>query len=149
LKVHLFEYLLKKMEEKKDDLQVYSYDDLLIRLRNALHLSPGGKKLRGKLRETYPVALVDEFQDTDPVQYQIFKAIYSGSQKSALFMIGDPKQSIYSFRGADVFVYLQAREETPAENRYSLDFNYRSTPFLLDAFNTLFGVPAHPFLLET
>src|SRR5699024_6701680 len=102
---------------------VLSYDDLLTHLRDALYSSEQGPRLGKKLRETYPVALVDEFQDTDPGQYQIFRAIYAGESSSALFMIGGPKQSIYSFRGAGVFTYLQAREETPGENRYSLDSN--------------------------
>ncbi len=137
------------MDRKKEDLQAYSYDDLLIHLQNALSHPQFGAKLCERLRRAYPVALVDEFQDTDPVQYNIFRKIYAGNNETALFMIGDPKQSIYSFRGADVFVYLQAREETPAKNRYGLDSNYRSTRSFLDALNEFFRLFANPFLLNS
>lgn len=147
-KKKLFVHLVEKLNHKKEELQVYSYDDLLIRLQKALCRPSQGTKLCQQLCHTYPVALVDEFQDTDPVQYQIFKTIYAKNKPAALFMIGDPKQSIYSFRGADVFVYLQARSETPAENRYSLDCNYRSTPSLLSALNAFFGSSENPFLLD-
>lgn len=147
-KLRLFNHLLEKTDEKKEEQQVYSYDDLLVRLRNALREPPRGDNLRDKLRRAYPVALVDEFQDTDPVQYEIFKTIYTECKQTTLFMIGDPKQSIYSFRGADVFVYLKARGETREENRYSLAHNYRSTRQLLDAFNEFFGSSANPFLLD-
>jgi exodeoxyribonuclease V beta subunit len=148
-KVDLFNYLLPKIDKKKEELQAYSYDDLLIRLQNALSHPQVGTKLRERLSRAYPIALVDEFQDTDPVQYDIFRTVYAGNEETALFMIGDPKQSIYSFRGADVFVYLQARKETLVENRYDLEFNYRSAEPLLDAFNAFFGRFANPFLLDS
>lgn len=74
-----------------------------------------GERLAKTVREQYPVALIDEFQDTDPVQYRIFESIYriaDNSPDSGLFMIGDPKQAIYAFRGADIYTYLSAREAT-------------------------------------
>lgn len=110
------------------------------------------------VRETWPIALVDEFQDTDPMQFQLFKTVYpaarpeatepggvqsrsgrshQGEGMSGLFMIGDPKQSIYSFRGADVFTYLDARSSVPASDRYTLRKNYRSRQPLISAVNRL------------
>jgi exodeoxyribonuclease V beta subunit len=89
---------------------VFSFDDLLRRLHEALS-GPGGNAFARTLARKYPAALVDEFQDTDPLQFEIFKAIYHGH--SLLFLIGDPKQAIYSFRGADVFTYMDAAAGSP------------------------------------
>lgn len=147
-KRNLFGHLVNTLDEKKEELQVFSYDDLLIHLRNALHHPERGRRLRKSLRRAYPVALADEFQDTDPIQYQIFDAIYGESEQGALFMIGDPKQSIYSFRGADIFSYLEAQSDTPDGHTYSLGYNYRSAPGLINGINTLFGSYADPFILE-
>jgi exodeoxyribonuclease V beta subunit len=147
-KRRLFTYLLKEADVNKEEMQVYSYDDLLTGLQQALCHPQRGGALCEALRRRYPVALVDEFQDTDPVQYEIFKTIYAGTRETALFMIGDPKQSIYSFRGADVFTYLQAKREASRHNIYSLQKNYRSVRPLNEAINALFGNHDHPFLLE-
>lgn len=147
-KRRLFEYIVEKADEKKVDLQVYSFDDLLIQLQRALDHPEKGERLQNELRRAYPIALVDEFQDTDPIQYDIFSSIYEGGDEAALFMIGDPKQSIYSFRGADIFSYLKAKEDAPPQNKYSLGHNYRSVPPLIDAFNTLFESHENPFLLD-
>ncbi|WP_445666083.1 exodeoxyribonuclease V subunit beta [Fodinibius sp. AD559] len=147
-KKNLIEYLWDELEQKKEDLQVLSYDDLLLRLRNALVDGDHGDILSDKLREKYPIAMVDEFQDTDPSQYEIFSRIFADQPESALFMIGDPKQSIYSFRGADVFSYLKAKRDAPGENTYDLGRNFRSVPKLLEGFNTLFGEHDNPFILD-
>ncbi|WP_372637757.1 exodeoxyribonuclease V subunit beta [Fodinibius sp.] len=144
----LLHYLRRELEQKKEELQVLAYDDLLLRLRNALGDPERGERLADKLREKYPLAMVDEFQDTDPNQYDIFRRIYRDSDGSALFMIGDPKQSIYSFRGADVYSYLKARGDAPGDNRYRLDRNFRSTPGLLRGFNVLWGQQKRPFVVE-
>ena len=95
----------------------------------------GGNELRKSLRERFTVALVDEFQDTDPVQYSIFSQIYGGSDTS-VFFIGDPKQAIYGFRGADVFTYLKAAKI--ANRRYTLRQNWRSEAKLVDGVNAIF-----------
>ncbi len=147
-KKDLFLYLQKRLVQKKEDLRVLSYDDLLLRLRNALYNSEKGDQLAKVLRTKYPIAMVDEFQDTDPSQYDIFRRIYADIGKSALFMIGDPKQSIYSFRGADVFSYLKARDDAPPENQYKLNQNYRSVPKLLKGLNAFFERHDDPFLLN-
>ena len=144
----LFGDLASRLNEKKEELQVYSYDDVLVRLGNALMDSEKGNKLCRLISKAYPIALVDEFQDTDPIQYQIFKTIYEARTESALFMIGDPKQSIYGFRGADIFAYLQAKKNAMEQKRYSLSHNYRSVPGLIEAVNTLFGAHPDPFILE-
>src|SRR3546814_10772459 len=86
------------------------------------------------------LALIDEFQDTDPVQYRIFETIYripDNLDDCGVFMIGDPKQAIYSFRGADIYTYLQARKAT-AGRHYTLGTNYRSTKAMVEAANHCF-----------
>jgi len=121
---------------------VLFYDDLLLGTRNALR---DGRGLGRAAAERYRAALVDEFQDTDPVQYEIFSRLFA-RRKGILFMIGDPKQAIYGFRGADVFSYLSAAND--ADARYSLLENWRSSPALVRAVNTLFSAAKHPFLLN-
>ena len=121
--------------ELKAQRGVQAYDDLLLNLNAALSADSSGA-LVARLRTDYPAALLDEFQDTDPVQYQIFKTIY-GNGKQPVFMVGDPKQAIYSFRGADIFAYLKARQNATA--CYTLDTNHRATADLVTAVNTLFS----------
>jgi len=129
-----------------------SFDDMINLVEKALYDDNSGPLLK-MLRNKYKIAFVDEFQDTDPVQWKIFKKIFLDNQKpgsevnsgNVLFLIGDPKQAIYSFRGADVFAYLNAKneiEELSKQQRaglYALDINWRSQPELINAFNSLFG----------
>jgi exodeoxyribonuclease V beta subunit len=129
---------------RKARLNVLSYDDLLTRLRDALKSNLGAALVKA-LGAQYRAALIDEFQDTDPVQYEIFRRIFSGGQHY-LFFIGDPKQAIYGFRGADVFTYLRAGRE--ASLGFTLDTNYRSEKLLLDAINAFFGNVEKPFFME-
>jgi len=124
-----------------------SYYDMLSLVEKALY-SDNSSNLLGKLRNRFKVAFIDEFQDTDPVQWRIFRKIFIDNRDSdlqnLLFVIGDPKQAIYSFRGADVYVYLSARNEMERLEKkgraglYSLSVNWRSQPELITAFNTLF-----------
>ncbi|WP_176466275.1 exodeoxyribonuclease V subunit beta [Aliifodinibius salipaludis] len=146
-KKQLLKFLREELDQKKEELQVLSYDDLLLRLRNALMNDERGARLASKLRQKYPIALVDEFQDTDPNQYDIFRTIYKDSD-GVLFMIGDPKQSIYGFRGADVYSYIKARDDAPKQNRYYLDRNFRSIPKFLKALNAFWGQHDKPFVVE-
>lgn len=132
------DFLREELARRKKRLGLLAFDDLLGRLDGALARPGSGARLAADLRRRYPVALVDEFQDTDPVQYRIFSRIYH-QENATLCMIGDPKQAIYSFRGADIFTYMQARRHTPAERRYTMTTNYRSTPAMVQAVNTLFG----------
>lgn len=148
-KKRLLLYLRDELRQKKEELQVLSYDDLLLRLQEALQDESQGTKLADNLRTKYPLALVDEFQDTDPSQYDIFRRIYTpDTENSALFMIGDPKQSIYSFRGADVFSYLKAKGNAPEDQVYGLKRNFRSTPKLISGINKLFGDHQNPFIID-
>jgi exodeoxyribonuclease V beta subunit len=104
---------------------------------------PNGAVLAARLRKAWPVALIDEFQDTDARQWAIFDRIYQHPDEpgdTALVLIGDPKQSIYAFRGADIHAYLAARQKLPAERQYSIRHNFRSHPQLLGALNDLYGL---------
>ncbi len=123
---------------------VRGFDDLLQELREALRGARGGE-LAAFIRRQFPAALIDEFQDTDPVQYEIFRRIYAGEKDSTLFLIGDPKQAIYAFRGADVFAYLRAKHD--ANHNYTLAQNHRSAAELVRAVNTLFSQQGQPFLI--
>jgi exodeoxyribonuclease V beta subunit len=137
-----YAYIASELPRRQADAGEWSYDDLLLQLHRALG-GTSGERLAALLRNRYPAALVDEFQDTDPVQYDILHAIY-GASDQPLFLVGDPKQAIYSFRGADLFAYLRARSELVTE-RHQLDTNWRSSGLLIQAVNTLFQRPARPF----
>jgi exodeoxyribonuclease V beta subunit len=115
-------------------------DDLLTRVHEALEQPEVGPLLVDSLSARWPIAMVDEFQDTDDTQYSIFGRIY---RHRGLFLIGDPKQAIYQFRGADVFTYVNARRElNPDSDLFSLATNWRSTAPMVEAINTLFSVPS-------
>lgn len=147
-----------------DEAGLVSADDLLRLLDQAL-ASEGSKSalLARQIRQLYPVAMIDEFQDTDPVQYRIFSRLYSqsdedsddkstisphGQEACGLVAIGDPKQAIYAFRGADIFTYIQARRRLASDQIYTLDTNWRSQTDLVLAVNRLFeGHPA-PFVFD-
>lgn len=143
------------LQSNKNKQMLLGFDDLLTRLDGALQ-KDNENSLALHIRTAYPIALIDEFQDTDPVQYRIFTAIYQSiegehsapseplDKSLGLFMIGDPKQAIYSFRGADIFTYMKARRNVSAH--YSLDNNYRSTPEMINASNTFFEFCPAPFI---
>ncbi|STQ77351.1 exodeoxyribonuclease V subunit beta [Grimontia hollisae] len=122
-----------------------SFDDLLSQLSQALVQDEQGL-LAARIRELYPVAMIDEFQDTDPQQYQIFSDIYMAQPECGLFMIGDPKQAIYAFRGADIFTYIHARRQVA--DHYNLGTNWRSTAGVVDAVNHVFKEAASPFVYD-
>ncbi len=104
--------------------RVVAFDDMLFNLHERL-TSGDAPWLAGSLRARFPAALIDEFQDTDPLQFAIFRTIYGMPPRQPLFLVGDPKQAIYSFRNADLHTYLQAREQASAE--YALKDNQRAT----------------------
>ncbi len=132
---------------RKADLGLRFFDDLIQDLARGLE-GPGGEALAAKIRNRYPVALIDEFQDTDQTQYGIFRGIYLAG-RLPLIMIGDPKQSIYAFRGADIFAYLRASADA-GDRMHTLGVNFRSDPSLIRAVNTLFDPDraARPFGLD-
>ncbi|HGU6440504.1 TPA: exodeoxyribonuclease V subunit beta [Citrobacter amalonaticus] len=121
------------------------FDDMLSRLDSALR-SESGDALAAAIRTRFPVAMIDEFQDTDPQQYRIFRRIWQHQPDTALLLIGDPKQAIYAFRGADIFTYMKARSEVSAH--YTLDTNWRSAPGMVNSVNRLFGLMDDAFMFR-
>lgn len=115
-------------------LGLVTYDDLLLRLHGALSHPRHGDTARRRLAARFDVTLIDEFQDTDPVQWDIVRAAFG---ESTLVLIGDPKQAIYGFRGADVHAYLEAGGR--ADRRATLATNWRADQPLLDALEAVFG----------
>lgn len=132
------------IQEKKRCRKI-GFNDLLSHLDQALQ-AEGGERLANKIRNRYPVVMVDEFQDTDPQQYRIFQLIYQGHTHCGLLFIGDPKQAIYAFRGADIFTYLKAKDQI--ESQYTLETNWRSSPNMIAVVNQLFSLVAKPFIFE-
>ncbi|MDR3352700.1 MAG: exodeoxyribonuclease V subunit beta [Zoogloeaceae bacterium] len=123
------------------------FDAQLGNLHTALNDPARGETLARALRKRYPAALIDEFQDTDPLQLAILRKIYGTAEgSSALFFVGDPKQAIYSFRQADLHTYLEARAATP--RRFHLDANQRSSEGVIRGINALFGTNPRAFMLE-
>ncbi|MEG2045351.1 MAG: exodeoxyribonuclease V subunit beta [Comamonas sp.] len=140
LRLHAAAHVQRRLQWLKHQAGTFGFADMLQRLDTAL-VGDNGPALRASILAQYPVALIDEFQDTSPLQYRLFDQIYrtqDNSADSALLLIGDPKQSIYGFRGADIYSYLQAREAT-AGRHYVLGTNYRSTQALVGAVNHWFA----------
>src|SRR6185295_14959441 len=108
----------KELEARKRATAVMTYDDLLTRLHEAL-LGPGSGAVAARLRQRFEVVLVDEFQDTDPVQWDIMRRAFGDG---TLVLIGDPKQAIYAFRGADVYAYVEAKAS--AQSHATLEVNW-------------------------
>lgn len=137
----LLEALPELMAKQLEQMNVLSFDDLINRVAAALQTEAAGM-LAAQVQGHYQAVLIDEFQDTDRVQWQIFSRLFADGW---LFLIGDPKQAIYKFRGADIFAYLQAKRQ--ARQHYTLAYNWRSHPALVAAVNALFA-KERAFLLE-
>lgn len=135
-------YIVQQEKLRRGEL---GFDDMLSRLDEALH-QPGGDALAEAIRARFPAAMIDEFQDTDPQQYRIFRRLYLNQPSTALLLIGDPKQAIYAFRGADIFTYMKARHEV--SDHYTLDTNWRSAPAMVSSVNRLFEQVENPFLFR-
>ncbi len=135
--LHALDWIRQRFIQIKSEQSVLEFDDLLLNLASALQRDQDDK-LHQRIRTQFPVAMIDEFQDTDPLQYQIFRSLYLDAPESALMMIGDPKQAIYSFRGADIHTYLRARSDV-GSNLYSLPRNFRSSQQLVTGVNGLFA----------
>lgn len=144
LRAHFLAWARTEMKRRKVQRNIVSFDDLLTRLNHSLGETEG-PVLAQNIRQRFRAALIDEFQDTDPIQYSIFERIYAGSD-AIVFFIGDPKQAIYGFRGADVFTYLEAAQA--ATRRYTLPTNWRSEKAMVEATNALFGLREDAFVLE-
>ncbi|GAA6173373.1 exodeoxyribonuclease V subunit beta [Colwellia sp. KU-HH00111] len=155
----------EKVKQDKAQLTLLDFDDLINTLADCLQ-NEGRDQHENVLAKTllaqYPVALVDEFQDTDPQQFAILQGIYyqnseqqqpqvtSGSRGAsalksspALYLIGDPKQAIYGFRGGDIFAYLNARSD--CDYHWLMDTNWRSSLDMIDAYNQVFACKADAF----
>lgn len=128
------------VEKTKQRLSVMVFDDLIINLHQAVK---GAQQdlLKYELQKKYKAVFIDEFQDTDQLQYEIFDTLFGKS--SILFYIGDPKQAVYSFRGADIDTYIKAADTT--SNAFTMGHNFRSTPRLIEAMNDFFALVDNPF----
>jgi len=144
LKTQIFRFANAELTERKIKKNICFFEDLLIQVQNALE-GGRGRALADAVGEKYKAALVDEFQDTDNVQYDIFTTLFS-SKDHLLFMIGDPKQAIYGFRGADIFSYLQASRN--AASKFTLTKNWRSDPNLITAVNAIFSNVERSFVYD-
>lgn len=133
----------RTLPHRKEALGIMAFDDLLARVDAALR-GPRADRLAAAVRRRHPVALIDEFQDTDPVQYRIFARIWPEGTR---VLIGDPKQAIYAFRGADVFAYLGAATAISPERRFTMSVNWRSDPSLLAGVDAIFSRLPTPFVM--
>lgn len=139
LLLHAAVWVSQELRQRLQARGELSYDDMLVRWHAALH-GANGERLAQAIRQKFPVAMIDEFQDTDPIQYEIFDRIYrvrDNDPQGSIVMIGDPKQAIYAFRGGDIYTYLQAKQACNARCE-TLDTNHRSTVGLVQAVNHLF-----------
>jgi exodeoxyribonuclease V beta subunit len=140
LLIHAVQWCRARLEREQERRAEMGPNDLLTHLDRALK-GPNKEALAAQIQRQFPVALIDEFQDTDPIQYRIFNAVYDVAtprRDSAILLIGDPKQAIYAFRGADIFTYLQARQHT--EGRHvTLGTNFRSSRAMVAAVNHCFS----------
>jgi exodeoxyribonuclease V beta subunit len=134
---------LELKRRKRENGQLY-FDDLLTELSAAL-AGECGLRLAMRISKKYPAILIDEFQDTDQLQYRIFANIHKGGNGNGLFLIGDPKQAVYGFRGADIFTYIKARQDTGAKRQFTMTTNYRSSGKMVESVNRLFSRP-NPFV---
>ncbi|CEP35344.1 MULTISPECIES: exodeoxyribonuclease V subunit beta [unclassified Halomonas] len=140
LLIHAVQWCRARLEREQERRAEMGPNDLLTHLDRALK-GPNKEALAAQIQRQFPVALIDEFQDTDPIQYRIFNAVYdvaSPRRDSAILLIGDPKQAIYAFRGADIFTYLQARQDTDGRH-VTLGTNFRSSRAMVAAVNHCFS----------
>lgn len=144
LKSLLFSSVRQELSRRKSEKSRRSFDDILINMHAALD-GNWTSDLARAVRSRYRAALIDEFQDTDPVQYNIFTTIFGGPG-SILYLIGDPKQAIYAFRGADIFAYMDACRHV--QERYTLEINRRSDDRLVHAVNSVFSRIKNPFVFK-
>jgi exodeoxyribonuclease V beta subunit len=143
LEVQTIELLQQYLQDYKRQRGLQSFDDMIAQVEENLdpERNPLAEQFLQTLRQRYRYGIVDEFQDTDPLQWRIFRRIFLGGGASRLIVVGDPKQAIFGFRGADLPTYLQAARDMTAEygaRDYPLQTNWRSEPELLEALNSVF-----------
>jgi exodeoxyribonuclease V beta subunit len=130
-RLHFAADVLDELEHRKRRLGILGYDDLLTRLANALE--EASAPARTRMHRRWRIVMVDEFQDTDPVQWQVIERAFSG--RATVILIGDPKQAIYAFRGGDIVTYLEAART--ADQRRTLGINWRSDGPLVESLQTV------------
>lgn len=138
-----YQDFLQTIKEEKRELTFASL------LKHAAEsINPEDQQLIKEITTSLPIAIIDEFQDTDPQQFHIFDSLFGSSvtqnPTSTLYMIGDPKQAIYAFRGGDIYTYLKAKSR--ANEQFTLRHNWRSTPEMVEAINHVFSQTELPFL---
>ncbi len=132
----LLKYVYEELNKYLKYKGIFTYDDLILHLYNALK---DNNNFRKKLQNEFQVCIVDEFQDTDPYQWRIFEWIFVENPSNKLVVVGDPKQSIYGFRGADFYAYENAKKQLNHKaNFYKLEISYRSTPEFIEFSNKFF-----------
>jgi exodeoxyribonuclease V beta subunit len=124
----------ERLQKEKIKLKIMDFNDMIEDCHKAV-TEDHEKILQNAVKKRYNAILVDEFQDTDRTQFEIFNYLF---EDKPFFLIGDPKQAIYRFRGGDIFAYKKARKEA-ADNQFSMNKNYRSEKTLLDALNVFFN----------
>lgn len=132
---YLTEHIKRDVDEKKNNKGLLSFDDMIDNLHEAVCLYAPDALIKG-IQEKFKAVFIDEFQDTDRKQYEIFHRLFGPPSDTIVFMIGDPKQSIYAWRKADLFTYFKAVKE--ADNQFNMSVNYRSATTLINAFNHFF-----------
>ena len=132
---HVLPDLYKEWRQEKLNHKCESYQDMITAVHQAVVLD-ADSKLRDELRKAYTYAIIDEFQDTNRLQWDIFRTLFFNIPKHAIYVVGDPKQSIYAFQGADLTVYQEAIQTIGNGKR--LNTNYRSTTEIIEACNHLF-----------
>jgi exodeoxyribonuclease V beta subunit len=147
--IELLPHVIARIASDKAEHGMFDYKDMLELVRDALH-GDRGEELARRLRERTPWVMIDEFQDTDDTQWQIFRSVWLDEETRGLTIVGDPKQAIYGFRGADVHTYLEARDQLLAlgAHRVSLAENRRSVAPLVDAVNALITIPLNELLQQ-
>ncbi len=138
--------VVNRMDARKRARGTLDYEDMLAWLADALD-GPRGKSLAATLRDRYRLTLIDEFQDTDELQWKIFRQVFvEGGIGNTVYVIGDPKQAIYGFRGADVCAYLEARDQLAKSEADTVNLrdNFRSTADMIEACNLIFDQNAEP-----
>ncbi len=143
-RVQLAEELRSEVTRRLEQQGTMGFNDLILRLSKTLR-GEQGNMLQQIIRERFQVALIDEFQDTDSTQWHIFSNLFGGNDHY-LYLIGDPKQAIYKFRGADIDSYFQARQT--ASRLLTLEKNYRCHPLLVEEVNRLFSSRPNPFFFD-
>ena len=144
-----YHWLRQRFDTQKQRKGLIGFDDLIAQVDAALSIKGAeGERISERVAGPYQVALIDEFQDTDPAQYRIFTRLFMTQSDRRMVLIGDPKQAIYGFRGGDIATYLQARRQMESHQLgeiYTMDTNWRSSPNMVAAVNALFAGHPTPF----